>query len=113
MISFLCGFMRERKMAKNSSPDEILIVIKDYSCLVSAMKCVLFLLDNKASTTKKIFSYIRIFNDGKAQEISYQDYNITNELVYEAVVENNLILEKIEINGKTIYLYSNPMRVIL
>lgn len=106
-------FYEREKMAKNSSPDEILIVIKDYSQLVSAMKCVLFLLDNKASTTKKIFSYIRIFNDKKAYEISYQDYHITNELVYEAVVDKNLILEKVEINGKTIYLYSNPMRVVL
>ena len=106
-------FYEREKMAKNSSPDEILIVIKDYSQLLSAMKCVLFLLDNKASTTKKIFSYIRIFNDKKAYEISYQDYHITNELVYEAVVDKNLILEKVEINGKTIYLYSNPMRVVL
>lgn len=106
-------FYEREKMAKNSSPDEILIVIKDYSQLVSAMKCVLFLLDNKASTTKKIFSYIRIFNDKKAYEISYQDYHITNELVYEAVVDKNLILEKVEINAKTIYLYSNPMRVVL
>ena len=106
-------FYEREKMAKNSSPDEILIVIKDYSHLVSAMKCVLFLLDNKASTTKKIFSYIRIFNDKKAYEISYQDYHITNELVYEAVVDKNLIHEKVEINGKTIYLYSNPMRVVL
>ena len=106
-------FYEREKMAKNSSPDEILIVIKDYSQLVSAMKCVLFLLDNKASTTKKIFSYIRIFNDKKAYEISYQDYHITNELVYEAVVDKNLILEKVEINGKTIYLYSNPMRIVL
>lgn len=106
-------FYEREKMAKNSSPDEILIVIKDYSQLVSAMKCVLFLLDNKASTTKKIFSYIRIFNDKKAYEISYQDYHITNELVYEAVVDKNLILEKVEINGKIIYLYSNPMRVVL
>lgn len=109
----LLWFYEREKMAKNSSPDEILIVIKDYSQLVSAMKCVLFLLDNKASTTKKIFSYIRIFNDKKAYEISYQDYHITNELVYEAVVDKNLILEKVEINGKTIYLYSNPMRVVL
>ncbi len=99
-------------MLKDKNPDQILIVINDLKELITAMKCVLFLLDNKPSTTKKIFSFIRIVNNKTVKEISYDDYNITNDLVYEAVSDKKLLLEKIEINGKCIYLYSNPMTVI-
>lgn len=87
---------------------QIGVVINSFDELIDAMKCVLWSLDNEPSTIIKIFQHILVMKNNKRCPITQDDYEITNELIEEAVWNSNLYLQKKVINRKTIWFYSNP-----
>jgi hypothetical protein len=87
---------------------QIGVVINSFDELIDAMKCVLWSLENEPSTIIKIFQHILVMKNNKRCPITQEDYEITNEIIEEAVWNSNLYLQKKVINRKTIWFYSNP-----
>lgn len=92
----------------------IILTIANYSELILAIKCILWSLDNKPSTTKKLLDHIMIINDqGDAvpilETITNDDYSLSNTEFRNAVSKGLLNLNKIKnVNNTLVYLYSNP-----
>jgi hypothetical protein len=84
------------------------VLINSFDELIDAIKCVLWSLDNEPSTIIKIFQHILVMKNNQRTSITQDDYEITNELIEEAVWNSNLYLQKKVINRKTIWFYSNP-----
>jgi hypothetical protein len=87
---------------------QIGVIINSFDELIDAIKCVLWSLDNQPSTIIKIFQHILVMKNNKRCPITQEDYEITNELIEQAVWNSDLYLQKKVINRKTIWFYSNP-----
>ena len=101
-----------KKIQDDESQDisEILVVVKDDSDYINAIKEVLWQLNNTPSTAKKILMHIgKLNSEGQIVNITKEDYPITNKAFSFACWNELLKLEKIPgKNGKTVYLYKNP-----
>jgi hypothetical protein len=93
----------------------IVVLVENPSQLISAIKCVLWSLDNNPKTVKDILQYLMKVDDSgnivpyldglKTQD----DYAEVNNQINKSIIDGFLWLQKIKgKNGKTVFLYCNP-----
>jgi hypothetical protein len=97
-----------QKEISSCSKKQYSLEIKSLLELIPAMKCILWNLDNEPTSVKNIFNQIKVFKNGSFQDITTDDYEVTNKLISDATKDSELNLEKQSINGKAVYLYTNP-----
>lgn len=87
----------------------ILIEVKVIEDYIPAFKEILWHFSNKPMTQKNILHHIvKLSNNGIFEPVSQKDYPVTNIQFQKAVIDFSLKLTKEKVNGKWIYLYSNP-----
>jgi len=80
------------------------IVINNYEELIPAMRCLLWSMNNEPQTTKKIYSYIKLNDNGNIRSLDRNDYEIINPIIRDAPKNGFLDLEK---PSKDVFLYKN------
>jgi hypothetical protein len=94
---------------QESSILPILIEVKLINDYISAFKEILWHFGNKPMTQKNILRHIvKVSNSGISEPISVKDYPVTNIQFQKAISDYQLKLTKEKINGKLVFLYSNP-----
>jgi hypothetical protein len=93
----------------------IVLLVKEMSSLIPAIKCILWSLDNKPKTIKYILQYLMKEQDNNnivpyLEGLETQDdYTEINNRINKAIIDGSLWLQKIKgKNGKTVFLYCNP-----
>lgn len=92
-----------------SSITPISLEINSVNDYIPAFKEILWHFSNIPMTQKNILRHIvKVSNNGSFEHISTKDYPVTNVQFQKAINDFLLKLTKEKINGKWVYLYSNP-----
>jgi hypothetical protein len=80
------------------------LVINNYHEIIPALKCLLWSLDNEPQTTKSLYFYIKINDNGNIRSFVKEDYEFLNPIIKDAPKNGFLELEK---PSKDVFLYKN------
>jgi hypothetical protein len=85
-------------------------IINSYDELIPAMQCLLWSMNNEPNTNLTLYKYIKFNDNGDIRSLNQNDYQYLNPIIRSAPSLGLLSLEKILVNDKEVWLYSNPSK---